>query len=342
MAGPSLTIPQNADSDSTNLYAGVITSDVIDNLAVNPDGQLINLYNLKQTSEIDDALGLSDINGSDLPDVASELLITDSDKIVRGEADSTSKIYVETGVGSNDDNTLDSDKVGVVDVDQIARSIAVQKNMIEPEQEFDYDLSVEDIGLETVSLRDFINIMQWSYLIDIRWNDGSQLRLSTASRPLTVREGYFGALHKTRTFDYAENRFIIDFSPYERSSEQRVDESPGGGLDLYATAPGLLQDVQLGHHIGAIVTTRLIAQRDGHILLGPIKMNTSVIESAVQSYDVPNQLDVVRLEMIQTWSDIKSNFGKFASSASYKQAFDDDFFDYSQNVQQYFTWRSRA
>lgn len=225
---------------------------------------------------------------------------------------------------------------------QVARSISVDKGLLEPALEYDETIDFSDPRVSNLAdVHDVFSIGSFHFFVDVELNDGTVLQATTSSRDVTIQDGYYGNLETTETL-YEADGLILEIGSENQTTENRIDDgSTTGGLYLVDTMPGLIAAAQSRALINANVLLRVAILRDAKVLFGPIRVNKLKVDSTKHIVNVDDKRGLIQLGLSKSWDAILNSFGMKATHADHLSRFpNDNFLRYTYQVQSTFTWKS--
>ena len=226
--------------------------------------------------------------------------------------------------------------------EQIARTIDVIEGRLANKYEFDTSITFNTTTVDSkaytlireVIYTQLLEVPFIAYLIDIKFNDDSELNISTYDKELKVENGYYGETQNSGFTTYQATADIIKIDSTKQQPDVSVgDGIPGAGLTFIAETPGLLNAIQTEKHIGGRITLRIIFIREGKILAGPIRGGLLKIDGANHIVNPASGTNLITLSTIKTWENINQPHGVRTAASYLESIFNNDgFFRNSKNA----------
>ena len=227
--------------------------------------------------------------------------------------------------------------------EQIARIIDVVEGKLDSKYEFDTTITFNTTSIDNspfelvreVSYPQLLEVPFIAYLIDIKFNDDTELKVSTYDKELQIEDGYYGEVQSgVNVTTYPATPDVINLDSTKQTTDVSVgDGIPGAGITFSAETPGLINAIQTEKHIGATITLRLIFIREGKILAGPIRGGLLKIDGATHIVNPTSGTNLITLSTIKTWEDINQPHGIRTAAAYLESIFPNDgFFRNSKNA----------
>ena len=217
-----------------------------------------------------------------------------------------------------------------LNAEQIARTIDVIEGRLSSQFEFDKKITFNTTPFDGSSYTlikevEYVQLLEVpfiAYLIDLKFNDGSELNISTYDKELKVENGYYGEPQNVGYTTYPATADVIKIDGLKQQPDTQVgDGIPGAGLTFIADTPGLLNAIQTEKHIGATVTLRIIFIREGIVLAGPIRGGLLKIDGANHIANPASGTNLITLSTIKTWENINQPHGVRTAAAYLESVF---------------------